>query len=83
MNNNQDDFIRYMKAAYYRLMYPKECEKRKEELLKHLKANLTLPAQWFYPMSIKYQAENRFLFREFINKKGYKKCKQTKKKRKK
>lgn len=83
MNKDGEDLIRYMKAAYYRLMHPKEYEKRKEELLKHLKTNLTLPAQWFYPMSIKYQAETRFLFREFINKKGHKKCKQTRKKKRK
>ena len=83
MNKDGEDLIKYMKEAYRRLMHSKECIKRKEELLRSLEASLSQPKIISYPELIKQQIETRFLFKEFINKKGHKKCKQTKKKKRK
>ena len=83
MNKDGEDLIRYMREAYRRLMHPKERRKRREKLLRSLEASLAQPKIISYPELIKQQIETRFLFREFINKKGHKKCKQTRKKKRK
>ena len=73
--------IHHMTLAYYRIMHPKQYDMREKDIKEKILHDMRIPDEYLYVPYISYDSQSKLL-KELVNRKGQKRCRQTKKKSK-